>query len=119
MVLIVGVLIGAFAWPDVIATSYVALGALVAVALVRLAWTSSRSVKAMGVRRMSALQPWHFVVGGALLVLVAASFVWMYLEATGQGARDVDSAFVFAGLLMVSAVWWATLVVMWIFRSRT
>jgi hypothetical protein len=56
-----------------------------------------------------ALKPWHWLVGFALLITVAATFVWLYWDAA-TGYKDVAPVYAFAATAFVSSLWWAVLI---------
>ncbi|WP_426701357.1 hypothetical protein ACPPVV_18705 [Rhodanobacter sp. Col0626] len=71
------------------------------------AWPASPEVRAM--QDAWALKPWHWLVGLALLITVAATFAWLYWDAA-TGYKDVAPVYAFAAAAFVSSLWWAVLI---------
>lgn len=60
-----------------------------------------------------ALKPWHWLVGLALVIGVAAALAWLYW-ASATGYKGVAPVYAFAAAAVVCGGWWAGLVARWL-----
>ena len=86
-------------------------------ALVRRSRTLPASPEVRAMQRAWALKPWHWLVGLALIVAVAASYMWLQQDAM-TGGKTAVPVYAFAGAIVLSAGWWAGLFARWLNQRR-
>lgn len=64
-----------------------------------------------------ALKPWHWMVGLALVIAVAASYIWLQHDAM-TGGKSVVPVYAFAAVIVLSAGWWGGLFARWKSQRR-
>lgn len=78
-------------------------------AIVRRSRTLPASLEVRAMQSAWVLKPWHWLVGLALIVTVAATLAWLYWDAA-TGYKDVAPVYAFAAAALVCGVWWAGLI---------
>jgi len=93
------------------------LALFASLALVRQSRTLPASPEVRAMQSAWALKPWHWLVGLALIVVVAASYTWLQQDAM-TGGKSAFPVYVFAAAIVLSAGWWAGLWARWSSQRR-
>jgi len=78
--------------------------------------TLPASPQVRAVQSAWALKPWHWLVGLVLVVIVAATLVWLYWASTVPGYKGAAPVYAFAAAALVCGGWWAGLFARWLSR---
>lgn len=83
-----------------------------------LSGVSRESLKMRQFRQAWAIKPWLLIVGAVLIVPVAFSGAWMYLEAVHKYPDSAVPLYMFAVSAVLCGAWWAGIYARWQQRPR-